>query len=311
MAEGVTVRERGAPPARPARRFPTSWIGLLPFFLFSFLFIVLPTFYLVTGSLQKSCSVGSTDTTCVEGAFTLKNYSDLSTGIIPQAAFTSIEVSLVTAIVGGILGFLMAYAIIMGGLPSFLRTAVSTFSGVASNFAGVPLALAFVFTLGQLGVVTTILRQDFGFNIYDAGFSLSGKLGLELVYLYFQIPLMILVIAPAIDGLKKEWREAAENMGASSSEYWRRVALPILTPSILGTMILLFGNAFGAQATAYQLTGGALPLLTLVISSQISGDVLHNPGLGYAVAMMMIAIMAISIGLYTVLQRRSERWLRS
>jgi len=122
---------------------------------------------------------------------------------------------------------------------------------------------------------------------------------------------MILIIAPAIDGLKKEWREAAENMGASSGEYWRHVALPILTPSILGTMILLFGNAFGAQATAYQLTGGALPLATLVISSQISGDVLHNPGLGYAVAMTMIVIMAVSIGVYTVLQRRSERWLRS
>ena len=299
MADGVTVRERGAPPARPARRFPLGWLGLLPFFLFSFAFIVLPTFYLVTGSLQKNDQPS------------LQNYADLGTGIIPQALFTSIEISLVTAIAGGILGFLMAYAIILGGLPKFLRTAVTTFSGVASNFAGIPLALAFVFTLGQLGVITTFLRQSFGFNIYDTGFKLSDKFGLELVYLYFQIPLMILIIAPAIDGLKKEWREAAENMGASSSEYWRRVALPILTPSILGTMILLFGNAFGAQATAYQLTGGALPLATLVISSQISGDVLHNPGLGYAVAMTMIVIMAVSIGLYSVLQRRSERWLRS
>jgi putative spermidine/putrescine transport system permease protein len=276
-----------------------GWVGLLPFFLVAFFFIVLPTVYLVTGSLQK------------DDHPSLQNYADLSTGIIPQALFTSVEISLVTAIAGGILGFLMAYAIILGGLPKFMRTAVTTFSGVASNFAGVPLALAFVFTLGQLGVITTFLKQSFGFNIYDTGFKLSDKLGLELVYLYFQIPLMILIIAPAIDGLKKEWREAAENMGASPSQYWRRVALPILTPSILGTMILLFGNAFGAQATAYQLTGGALPLATLVISSQISGDVLHNPGLGYAVAMTMIAIMAVSIGLYTILQRRSERWLRS
>ena len=299
MADEVIVGERGALPARPARRFPVGGLGLLPFFLFSFLFIVLPTVYLVTGSLQKNDQPS------------LQNYADLSTGIIPQAMFTSIEISLVTAIAGGILGFLMACAIILGGLPRFLRTTVATFSGVASNFAGVPLALAFVFTLGHLGVITTILKDSFGFDIYDTGFNLSGKLGLELVYLYFQIPLMILIIAPAIDGLKKEWREAAENMGASSAQYWRRVALPILTPSILGTMILLFGNAFGAQATAYQLTGGALPLATLVISSQISGDVLHNPGLGYAVAMTMVAIMAVSIGVYTVLQRRSERWLRS
>ena len=295
----AVIQERGALPARPARRFGTSWVGLLPFFLFSFAFIIMPTAYLVAGSLQKNDKPS------------LQNYADLGTGIIPLALLTSIEVSLVTAIAGGILGFLLAYAIILGGLPRFLRTGVTTFSGVASNFAGVPLALAFTFTLGHLGVLTILLQDTLGYNLYDHDFSLSGKFGLELVYLYFQIPLMLLIIAPAIDGLKKEWREASENMGASPRDYWRRVALPILTPSILGTMILLFGNAFGAQATAYQLTGGALPLATLVISAQISGDVLHNPGLGYALAMTMVGIMAVSIGIYTLLQRRAERWLRS
>jgi putative spermidine/putrescine transport system permease protein len=299
MADAAVVVERGALPARPARRFGLAWVGLLPFFLFSFAFIVMPTAYLVAGSLQKNDKPS------------LQNYADLSTGIIPLALVTSIEVSLVTAIAGGILGFLLAYAIILGGLPRFLRTGVTTFSGVASNFAGVPLALAFTFTLGHLGVLTILLQDTLGYNLYDHDFSLSGKFGLELVYLYFQIPLMLLIIAPAIDGLKKEWREASENMGASPRDYWRRVALPILTPSILGTMILLFGNAFGAQATAYQLTGGALPLATLVISAQISGDVLHNPGLGYALAMTMVGIMAVSIGIYTLLQRRAERWLRS
>ena len=299
MADVAAVPERGALPARPARRFGMSWVGLLPFFLFSFAFIVMPTVYLVVGSLQKNDEPS------------LQNYADLGTGIIPLALATSIEVSVVTAVAGGILGFLLAYAIILGGLPRFLRTAVMTFSGVASNFAGVPLALAFTFTLGQLGVITVLLKDTLGFDLRSTGFRLSDKLGLELVYLYFQIPLMLLIIAPAIDGLKKEWREAAENMGATPGDYWRRVALPILTPSILGTMILLFGNAFGAQATAYQLTGGALPLATLTISAQISGDVLHNPGLGYALAMTMIAIMAVSIGIYTLLQRRAERWLRS
>jgi putative spermidine/putrescine transport system permease protein len=122
---------------------------------------------------------------------------------------------------------------------------------------------------------------------------------------------MVLIIAPAIDGLKKEWREAAENMGASSFQYWRHVAFPVLLPSILGTVILLFGNAFGAQATAFQLTGGTINLVTILIGAQMSGDVLHNPNLGYALAMGMVAIMAVSIGVYSVLQRRSERWLRS
>ncbi len=139
-----------------------------------------------------------------------------------------------------------------------------TFSGVASNFAGVPLALAFIFTLGQLGVVTLWLRGLGIIDLYPLGTSrIYSKLGLELVYLYFQFPLMVLIIAPAIDGLRPEWREAAENMGASSRQYWQRVALPILMPTLLGTIILLFGNAFGAYATAYQLTGGLIPLVPL------------------------------------------------
>ena len=257
----------------------------------------LPVAFLVVGSLSDS-----------SGATTLRNYADLSTGIIPGAFATSIEVSLVTAVIGGIFGLLLAWSVILGGLPRFLRAGLMTFAGVASNFAGVPLALAFIFTLGAAGFATALL-EDVGIELYP-GFRLTGKLGLEIVYLYFQFPLMVLIIAPALEGLRRDWREAAENMGASPLQYWRHVALPILTPSILGTMILLFGNSFGAQATAYQLTGGTLNIVTLVISSQIRGDVLHNPGLGYAVAMGMVGIMAVSIALYAVLQRRAERWLR-
>ena len=214
-----------------------------------------------------------------------------------------------TAIVGGLFGFLLAYAVILGGLPQVLRNALMTFSGVASNFAGVPLALAFIFTLGQLGLLTVFLK-GVGIDPYALGFRIYSKFGLELVYLYFQFPLMVLIIAPAIDGLRPEWREAAENLGASPRQYWQRVALPILIPTILGTMILLFGNSFGAQATAYQLTAGALPIVPVIIGQQISGDVLHNPGLGYALAMGMVIIMAISITIDSLLQRRAERWRR-
>lgn len=299
MVETVTSREPGAPRARRVRRgVGWAWLGLLPFFLFSIAFMFLPVAFLVIGSFLNT-----------DGEVTVQNYADLSTGVIPSAFANSIEISLVTAVGGGAFGFLLASAVILGGLPRFLRNALMTFSGVASNFAGVPLALAFIFTLGQLGILTSFLR-GLGLDLYGSGFTLYNKVGLELVYLYFQFPLMLLIIAPALDGLKREWREAAENAGASPAQYWRHVALPILMPSILGTMILLFGNSFGAQATAFQLTGGTLNIITLVISSQIRGDVLHNPGLGYAAAMGMVVIMAVSITLYSILQRRSERWLR-
>ena len=184
-----------------------------------------------------------------------------------------------------------------------------TFSGVASNFAGVPLAFAFVATLGRTGLITAALNL-LGLNLYRQGFSLYTFGGLSLTYMYFQFPLMVLVIAPAIDGLRREWREASEILGASPGQYWRYVALPILLPSLLGSTILLFGNAFGAYATAYALTGGTLNLVPILIGAQMRGDVLNNPNLGYALALGMIVIMALSILTYSWLQRKTERWLR-
>jgi putative spermidine/putrescine transport system permease protein len=274
-------------------------MGLLPFLIFSTMFLLIPTTYLVVGSFKDNA-----------GNLTLQNYADL-TGELPRTAYlNSIEISVVTAVLGGIFGFLMAYAVIRGGLHHSLRGGLLTFSGVASNFAGVPLALAFIFTLGRVGFMTVFLKSVLGIDIYGAGFTLYSKLGLEIVYLYFQFPLMVLIMAPAIDGLRQDWREASENMGASTFQFWRYVALPILTPAILGTMILLFGNSFGAQATAYQLTGGQLNLVPLLIGRVMTGDVLHNPGLGFALAMGMVAIMGVTILIYLWLQRRAERWYR-
>src|SRR5579862_1550564 len=252
----------GAPVARPVRRFGVGWLGMVPFLAFAFLFLIAPTFFLVAGSLQTA-----------NGAFTLQNFADLFTPQIITTYENSLEISIVTALIGGVFGFLLAYAVILGGLPGILRSALMTFSGVASNFAGVPLALAFVYTVGRTGLFIVFLKS-LGIDLYDNGFTIYSKIGLEIVYLYFQFPLMVLIIAPAIDGLKKDWREAAENMGASSFQYWRRVALPILMPSLLGSMILLFANAFGAQATAYQLTGGFIDIVTIAISRQMRGDVL-------------------------------------
>jgi len=284
--------------------FPRSnlrnWIGVIPFFLFALLFIFLPSIRLFIGSFTNP-----------EGQFTFENVRELFTQqYILNSYMLSIRISTVTALGGGIFGFLLAYSVTVGGLPKSLRSAMITFSGVASNFAGVPLAFAFVATLGRTGFITTVLTDVFGINIYDAGFNLYSFLGLSLTYMYFQFPLMVLIMAPALDGLKKEWREAAENLGANTLQYWFRIALPILLPSILGAMILLFGNAFGAYATAYALTGGRLPIITIQIGAQVRGDVLHNPNLGNAMAMGMVFIMAISLAGYSWLQGKTERWLR-
>jgi putative spermidine/putrescine transport system permease protein len=277
-----------------------AWTGLLPFFLFALLFLLYPSSTLVVRSFQDSKT----------GEFTLNNLLVLlKDPYIMGAYWLSIKVSVVTALGGGIFGFLLAYSSIRGGLPRFMRSTLMTFSGVASNFAGVPLAFAFIALLSPTGMLTVWLKAV-GINIYAGGFTLYKFWGLCVVYMYFQFPLMVLIIAPAIDGLRKEWLEASQNLGASTFQYWRHVAFPILLPSILGTMILLFGNAFGAFATAQALTGGSLSLATIVIGAQLRGDVLNDPGLGYAMAFGMVIIMGVVMIGYTVLQRRTERWLR-
>ncbi len=281
------------------RRLPLDWLGVAPFFLFAILFLLWPTARLVIGAFQDA-----------DGNFTLGNIQGLFQPQILSAYAISLKVSLASAVGGAIMGFLLAWAVVLGGLPRWLRPTLLTFSGVASNFAGVPLAFAFLATLGRTGLVTVLLRDWFGFNLYATGFNLLSFFGLTLTYLFFQIPLMVLILTPALDGLKREWREAAAILGATNAQYWRMVAFPILWPSLLGTTLLLFANAFGAIATAYALTGSSLNIVPILLYAQIRGDVLHNQNLGYALALGMIVITGCSNLLYIWLRMRAERWRR-
>jgi putative spermidine/putrescine transport system permease protein len=298
-AIATSEQARQVPPAAGAGvRFPTHWLGMVPFTLFALFFLILPTLYLVVGAFQNA-----------DGAFSLDSIRELFTPSILAAYWISIQVSFASAVIGALMGFAIAIAIIRGGLPEWLRSATITFSGVASNFAGVPLAFAFLATLGRLGLVTVLLNE-IGINIYRLGFNILSFWGLTLTYLFFQIPLMVVIITPAIDGLRKEWGEAAATLGATTLQYWRMVVIPVLWPSFLGTLVLLFANAFGAIATAYALTGSFLNIVPILLYAQIRGDVLHNPNLGYALAFGMIVITGVANGLYIWFRTRSERWLK-
>ena len=279
------------------RRKVVDWLGIAPFMIFALMFLILPTLYLVAGAFFNP-----------QGEFTFQNIRDLSHPTILSAYWISIKVSVASSLGGAVIGFFLAWAVVLGGLPRWIRSGLLTFSGVASNFAGVPLAFAFIATLGRTGLVTVLLRDWFGFNLYSTGFNLLSFFGLTITYMFFQIPLMVLILAPALDGLRKEWREASEILGASTWQYWRMVALPILWPSLMGTTLLLFANAFGAIATAYALTGSSLNIVPILLYAQIRGDVLHNPNLGYALALGMIVITGLSNILYIWLRARAERW---
>ncbi len=286
-----------SPRMRTARRIDWNWLGVAPFLVFAFLFLIGPVLYLVVGAFQNT-----------DGAFTFANIIALGSPDIVASFSLTIRLSLLSALMGAVAGLFLAHAVILGGLPGWVRSAFTTFSGVASNFAGVPLAFAFIATLGRLGLVTVLLRDLFGINLYAMGFNLFSFTGLSIVYLYFQLPLMFLIIAPALDGLKNEWREAAESLGASRRQYWQMVGLPVLTPTILGCFLLLFANSFGTLATVYALMGSGFDVVPIVLFQQIRGNVLYNPNLGYAIALGMVVVMGVSNTLYLVLRSRAERW---
>jgi putative spermidine/putrescine transport system permease protein len=273
-------------------------LGIAPFVIFAALFLVVPTINLVASAFFDE-----------DGHLTLQNILDLGQPLILRAYWTSIKVSASSAALGAAFGLIVALAVIRGNLPGWLRSTLMTFSGVASNFAGIPLAFAFVATLGRLGMITLLLKFV-GVDIYRSGFNLLSFWGLTVTYLYFQIPLMILIIAPAVDGLKKEWNEAAATLGATPMQFWRYIGLPVLWPNLLGTLSLLFANAFGAVATAYALTGSSLNIVPILLYAQISGDVLHSPGLGAALALGMVVITGLANVIYLIVRTRAEKWLK-
>ncbi|MFE3072935.1 ABC transporter permease [Streptomyces sp. NPDC059247] len=290
---------------RRRRRGPRTWLAVLPLVLFAGVFFGLPLTALLLGAVTRTDPVGPG---APEGATTTSLTGDhlaLSLqGPYLGSLLGSVQLSALTALLGGVLGVLVAQAVVTsrsGGL----RTAALTASGVLANFGGVPLAFAFIATLGISGVVTQL--GDLG----ALGWDLYSFTGLTVVYLYFLIPLMVLVTVPALDGLRPQWREAARNAGATPWQFWRHVGLPVLAPSLLGGLVLLFGTAFAAHATAAALVGGSVPLVTLKIADALSGNVLTGQeNVALALGLDMILVAALVMAVYLPLTRRSARWLR-
>lgn len=306
-AEAVTDR----PGPRPSRTGPGlrrrlgPALAVAPFFLIVTLGLILPTVALAIGAFQRK----NPDT--LETETTLDNLTGALRGGYRTALLGSLRLSAICAVIGAVLGVLLAAAVVRSGSP-LLRRLVLTASGVLANFGGVPLAFAFVASIGNAGVVTTFLADAFGFSLSDdAGFSLYSLTGLSIVYLYFLIPLMVIVVAPALDGIRPQWREAAENLGASRWQYWRHVGGPVLTPPVLGGTLLLFCGALSAFATAQALVGSTIPLVTLQIANILSGNVLvGQEGLGAALALYMVVVVGLVMAVYWWVQRRTGRWLR-
>lgn len=275
-----------------------GWLGVAPFTIFVAVFLLWPALSVFRLALQPV--VGSTKPAMLEAI----------SGQYLSAILFSVRLSAITALIGMVIGTLVAIAIVAQDRFRGLRNLMVGYSAVAANQGGIPLAFAFIASLGMQGLYTRVL-SEFGINLTDMGFKISGFAGIVLVYLYFQIPLMTLVMLPAVDGLKVTLKEAAANLGASPRQYWRRVGVPLLSPSLLGGFLLLFANAFSAYATAFALSSGGTRLVSVQIRFFLQGNTITGKSnLGYALAAWMIIVMIVAMSGFLALRQVSEKWRR-
>jgi putative spermidine/putrescine transport system permease protein len=285
-------------PLRGGRRLSLDWLGAVPFLGYVGIFLLVPTAIVVGGAFVGPDGLTSSNLTAMNKPY------------IVGAFVNSLVLSAASAFLGAVLGAVLAYAVATGNPNGVLRRLVTSICGVLAQFGGVTLAFAFIATIGGAGFLYLWLQQR-GIDIYANGTWLYQLSGLILVYTYFQIPLMVLVFLPALDGIRPQWREATESLGGATWHYWRYVAGPLLAPAFFGGMLLLFANAFSAYATAAALINQGSIITSLLIANTLTSEVgLHQPGLASALALVMVIVVAIVMVLYSVLQQRTAKWLR-
>jgi putative spermidine/putrescine transport system permease protein len=281
--------EAGARPSGARRRRPApAWIGTVPFLAYVGVFLLWPTGIVLYDSFRNP-----------NGGFQFSSLSILGNSSVQNYFIGSFKLCLISAAAGAIFGAILAYAVASGNPDGIVRRMYLAGSGVLAQFGGVTLAFAFLVLIGPVGLLT------------KAGWYFSFPWGIGLIYAYFQVPLMVLVFLPAIDGLKAQWREASENLGASTWQYWRYVAGPLLAPAFFGASLLLFANALSAFATIQAWENQIAYTVPQQISTALSSEVgLSNVNEADVLALGMVIMVAIVMTGYALLQRRAARWLR-
>lgn len=272
-------------------------LALLPFVFLVVMYELLPLIMLVVDSfgLDKKPDV----------RFSLENYQKIFTTLSYQRAIeNSLKITLISTVVGIVIAFLGARSAYTS--RGKFRSVFLTVLNMTSNFAGVPLAFAYMIILGNAGVVKQIA------NMYGIGFlqnfDLYTSKGLTMMYIYFQIPLSTLLLIPAFNGIRQEWNEANMLLGGTNAHFWLHVGIPVLLPSLFSTLSVLFANALCAYATAYALLMNNFSLLPVNISASFVGDIKTKPKLGAALSVVMMLIMCVVILINNFITKKTTKW---
>lgn len=261
-----------------SKRQTVAWLS--PFLVLVLLFFLVPLLYMLITSFQNS------------DGFTLAHYqSVLTNDYILQGFKNSITLSVISAVIALIVTLFAVYAIMRFSEP--VREKILILTNLTSNFSGIPLAFAFIVLLGNSGLFTLLFDQ-WGIDALSS-FSLYSWGGLLLIYIYFQLPLALMLLYPIYDGIQQQWKEAAALLGASTWQFWVKIGVPVMLPGIVGTFSVLFANAMGAYASAYALTSSSYNLVAIRIGSLIQGDIFAQPELASAIAVILAVTMVTAM----------------
>ncbi|HWV49164.1 MAG TPA: ABC transporter permease [Microbacterium sp.] len=299
---GADAAASAPAPASPPDRRRTgpsfAWLGLVPFAAYVLLFLAVPTVLAIGSGFFTD-----------DGSFTWANVAALGDPVVLTTFANSAWLSLLTAVIGAVVGALVCYILLGLNPQGGVRTTVDAAAGVLAQFGGVMLAFAFIATIGTQGVLTVFLRDAFGFDIFANGNWLYALPGLVLPYIYFQMPLMIITFMPALAALKPQWAEANLTLGGTKGSFWLRIGFPVLAPSFLASLLLLFANAFSSYATAAALASQGSQIVPLQIRAALTSEtVLGRENLAGALALGMIIVVGVVMALYSLIQRRAARW---
>jgi putative spermidine/putrescine transport system permease protein len=257
------------------------------------MFELIPTFALIVGS------VGGTK---LSPEWLTKVFTNAT---FQRSILNSLLLAVTSSFLGAVLGTAIGYALTRTR-HTRLRGPLIGLASLSANAGGISLGFAFITILGSAGMITILLRQ-FGIDLMSF-FSIYSVIGLIVVYLYFQVPLMIVLMLPAFAALKDDWSEASASLGGSGRDFWRRVGIPVLMPSVIAGTVLLFASSMGAYATAQALIGSRINLMTIQISILRRGEILYQPAQADAMATVLLAIVALSVLAYHIMQRSAQRW---
>ena len=298
----IPIQGTGPATGRTSSRYwrsKSAYLGVLPFLLFSGLFLLYPTWNVISGAFQDE-----------SGKFGTKVLVEVFNSSSARAGFrNSLEISAQTAIAGSILGGLFAWAMVSGKQGGFFYRFSVALSSVLAQFGGVMLTFAFLATFGFNGLVSTFAIKYAPGSFLAESSWLYGKAGIAVLYTFFQIPLMVLVFLPTLENMKPQWREASDALGGKTYEYWLRVGIPILTPSFAGAALLLFVNSFSAYATAATLINLSDFLTPLAIATALTSEVGGaNPAEAKSLSAYMIIVVIIAMSGYALLRRKVSKW---